>query len=56
MASLPFCLTDVARATHAQRLGHNVLKTGLRKLSVSYSRIELRDVATKLRLPSTQKR
>ena len=40
--------------TLVERLGHNVLKTGLRKLSVSYSRIELSDVATKLRLPSTQ--
>lgn len=35
-----------------QRLGHNVLKTGLRKISVSYSRISLADVAEKLHLPS----
>jgi 26S proteasome regulatory subunit N3 len=35
-----------------QRLGHNVLKTGLRKLSISYSRISLADVADKLHLPS----
>jgi 26S proteasome regulatory subunit N3 len=38
--------------TLVERLGHNVLKTGLRKLSLSYSRIELSDVAAKLRLPS----
>jgi len=37
-----------------QRLGHNVLKTGLRKISVSYSRISLVDVAEKLQLPSAQ--
>lgn len=36
--------------TLVQRLGHNVLKTGLRKISVSYSRISLRDVAEKLQL------
>lgn len=35
-----------------QRLGHNVLKTGLRKISMSYSRISLQDIATKLHLPS----
>lgn len=35
-----------------QRLGHNVLKTGLRKISVSYSRISLQEVANKLHLPS----
>jgi 26S proteasome regulatory subunit N3 len=34
------------------RLGHNVLKTGLKKLSVSYSRISLADVASKLHLLS----
>ena len=34
------------------RLGHNVLKTGLRKISLSYSRITLVDVAAKLHLPS----
>jgi 26S proteasome regulatory subunit N3 len=37
-----------------QRLSHNVLKTGLRKISVSYSRIALTDVAEKLQLPSVQ--
>lgn len=36
-----------------QRLGHNVLKTGLRKISVAYSRISLEDVAAKLHLGST---
>lgn len=35
-----------------QRLGHNVLKTGLRKISISYSRISLADIAAKLHLPS----
>lgn len=40
--------------TLVQRLGHNVLKTGLRKISISYSRIALADVAEKLHLPSTQ--
>jgi 26S proteasome regulatory subunit N3 len=34
------------------RLGHNVIKTGLRKISISYSRISLGDVAAKLHLPS----
>lgn len=34
------------------RLRHNVLKTGLRKLSASYSRISLADVAERLLLPS----
>jgi 26S proteasome regulatory subunit N3 len=35
-----------------ERLGHNVLKTGLRKISISYSRISLMDIAAKLHLPS----
>jgi len=39
--------------TLVQRLSHNVLKTGLRKLSLAYSRISIADIATKLRLPST---
>lgn len=38
--------------TLVQRLGHNVLKTGLRKISVSYSRISLQDIADKLHLAS----
>ena len=38
--------------TLVQRLGHNVLKTGLRKISVSYSRISLSDISAKLHLPS----
>lgn len=38
--------------TLVHRLGHNVLKTGLRKISLSYSRIALADVASKLHLPS----
>jgi 26S proteasome regulatory subunit N3 len=40
--------------TLVRRLGHNVLKTGLRKLSTSYSRISLADVAAKLHLPSAK--
>jgi 26S proteasome regulatory subunit N3 len=38
--------------TLINRLGHNVLKIGLRKISVSYSRISLQDVAEKLQLSS----
>lgn len=38
--------------TLVSRLGHNVLKTGLRKISVSYSRVSLADIAEKLHLPS----
>ncbi|CAO2817627.1 unnamed protein product [Amaranthus hypochondriacus] len=34
------------------RLRHNVIRTGLRNISISYSRISLADVATKLRLDS----
>eukprot|EP01006_Ploeotia_vitrea_P057301 TRINITY_DN68164_c8_g3_i11.p1 TRINITY_DN68164_c8_g3~~TRINITY_DN68164_c8_g3_i11.p1 ORF type:complete len:317 (-),score=-27.90 TRINITY_DN68164_c8_g3_i11:488-1438(-) len=37
--------------TLIRRLGHNVLKTGLRKISISYSRISFQDIATKLHLP-----
>mmetsp|Transcript_5920 Transcript_5920/g.8975 ORF Transcript_5920/g.8975 Transcript_5920/m.8975 type:complete len:493 (+) Transcript_5920:33-1511(+) len=37
-----------------RRLGHNVLKTGLRKISVSYSRISLADIAEKLQLSSAK--
>jgi len=40
--------------TLVQRLGHNVLKTGLRKISLSYSRISLADIALKLHLPSAR--
>ena len=35
-----------------QRLGHNVLKTGLRRISLSYSRIALIDIKEKLLLPT----
>ena len=34
------------------RLPHNVIRTGLRNISISYSRISLVDVAKKLRLDS----
>lgn len=44
--------TEDKNFTLVQRLGHNVLKTGLRKISLSYSRISLADVALKLHLPS----
>lgn len=40
--------------TLINRLGHNVLKIGLRKISVSYSRISLQDVAEKLQLSSAK--
>lgn len=32
------------------RLRHNVIKTGIRRISLSYSRISLRDIAAKLGL------
>ncbi|XP_051144482.1 probable 26S proteasome non-ATPase regulatory subunit 3 [Andrographis paniculata] len=35
------------------RLRHNVIRTGLRNISISYSRISLADIAKKLRLDST---
>eukprot|EP00485_Elphidium_margaritaceum_P007797 CAMPEP_0202709240 /NCGR_PEP_ID=MMETSP1385-20130828/21361_1 /ASSEMBLY_ACC=CAM_ASM_000861 /TAXON_ID=933848 /ORGANISM="Elphidium margaritaceum" /LENGTH=645 /DNA_ID=CAMNT_0049368437 /DNA_START=151 /DNA_END=2088 /DNA_ORIENTATION=- len=55
------CLTKFA-ALFAQcgvskillRLRHNVIKTGLRKLNKSYSRISLHDIADKLRLSSAE--
>lgn len=34
------------------RLRHNIIRTGLRNISISYSRISLADVAKKLRLDS----
>jgi 26S proteasome regulatory subunit N3 len=34
------------------RLRHNVIRTGLRNISISYSRISLSDIAKKLRLDS----
>ena len=38
--------------TLIQRLAHNVVKAGLRRISISYSRIKLSDVSTKLLLPA----
>ncbi|KAL0454064.1 UNVERIFIED_CONTAM: putative 26S proteasome non-ATPase regulatory subunit [Sesamum latifolium] len=38
--------------TVAEKLRHNVIRTGLRNISISYSRISLADVAKKLRLDS----
>ena len=35
------------------RLRHNVIKTGIRRISLSYSRISLRDIADKLGLDDT---
>lgn len=37
-----------------QRLRHNVIKTGLRKINTSYSRISLKDICTKLSLESPE--
>jgi len=37
-----------------QGLRHNVIKTGLRKINVSYSRISFADVSKKLQLDSTE--
>ena len=34
------------------RLRHNVIRAGLRRISLAYSRISLADVATKLGLPN----
>ena len=36
------------------RLRHNVIKTGIRMINVSYSRISLADIATKLQLDSAE--
>ena len=41
---------DDKNLTLVHRLGHNVIKTGLKKISLSYSRISLVDVAQKLHL------
>lgn len=37
-----------------QRLHHNVIKTGLRAISTSYSKISLEDIAKKLALQSPE--
>jgi 26S proteasome regulatory subunit N3 len=34
------------------RLHHNVIRTGLRRINLAYSRISLKDVATKLHMAS----
>lgn len=49
-----FSTTFTSDGTHnlIVRLRHNVIRTGLRNISVSYSRISLADVAKKLRLDS----
>lgn len=36
------------------RLRHNVIKTGVRRISLSYSRISLTDITKKLQLDSTE--
>ena len=41
-------------ASLARRLSQNVVKTGLRRINVSYSRISLEDVKTKLHLDSVR--
>lgn len=38
--------------TLINRLRHNVIKTGLRKINLSYSRISVQDVCQKLHLDS----
>eukprot|EP01112_Ceratiomyxa_fruticulosa_P020808 TRINITY_DN7190_c0_g3_i2.p1 TRINITY_DN7190_c0_g3~~TRINITY_DN7190_c0_g3_i2.p1 ORF type:complete len:503 (+),score=98.12 TRINITY_DN7190_c0_g3_i2:269-1777(+) len=40
--------------TLIQRLRHNVIKTGLRKINVSYSKISIKDICAKLRLDCGQ--
>lgn len=45
-------LRDDGTFTLISRLAHQVVKAGLRKLHVSYSRISLQDVADRLGLPS----
>lgn len=40
--------------TLIQRLAHNVIKTGLRKINASYSRVSLQDLCEKVRLESVQ--
>lgn len=49
-----FSSTFTSDRTHnlIVRLRHNVIRTGLRNISISYSRISLADVAKKLRLDS----
>ncbi|KAG5547621.1 hypothetical protein RHGRI_013347 [Rhododendron griersonianum] len=49
-----FSATFTSDGTHnlIVRLRHNVIRTGLRNISISYSRISLADVAKKLRLDS----
>ena len=39
---------------HSHRLRHNVIKAGLRLISLSYQRISLADVAAKLQLDSAE--
>jgi 26S proteasome regulatory subunit N3 len=36
------------------RLRHNVIRAGLRRISLAYSRISLADVASKLGLPNVE--
>jgi len=45
-------LNDRKNLSLVQRLQHNVLKTGLRKISISYARISIADVAKKLHIDS----
>ncbi|CAM9643856.1 unnamed protein product [Ascophyllum nodosum] len=40
--------------TLIQRLAHNVIKTGLRKINSSYSRVSLQDLCTKVKLENVQ--
>ena len=45
-----FLKDDTLKLIH--RLRQNVIKTGLRKISISYSRISFADIAEKLKLES----
>lgn len=38
----------------SRRLRHNVIKTGVRMISLSYSRISLKDICLKLQLDSEE--
>src|SRR5689334_11056189 len=45
-------LPMVSQSAWVVRLRHNVIKAGIRMISLSYSRISLRDICLKLRLDS----
>ena len=49
-----FRFAEDGNLTLIQRLGHNVIKVGLRRINVAYSRISLQDIADKLGFESVQ--